>query len=236
MPRPPPVAALLLGCAADPTPGSPTATAAALTCGEVSVRVTAHRRAGCPDAEHFTDLRDETAALPSDGAQYEAVASQGSNRAVLHATCAAQPAGATTTRALTFSAGVDRACGFDCAGGSAAVAFRWSGTLTIPAGTRRVRVVADTASDTERGPQGTGSVCVIETPSRAPIVLDAPHLERDLPATVGTAAVRIDCTRGMFGEFASLSCFGAPNPPDPARVSPTWATRTLTVRFEIERD
>lgn len=226
---------VVVGCA-DPAPAA-TSTAATFACGSIVVDLRADHRAGCPVSDWHRESVAETVALREGGAGYDNAVELDANQATLHASCVAAPAGPSVTGTLAFRSRADRVCGFGCEGGAASARFRWAGTLTVPspASAWRARVVADTVIDTARGPKAVGAVCTIETPWRAPIVVDAPHLERELQATEGAATVRVECHPDEPQGFTSLACIGAPNPPRPDETSPEWFVRTLTVRFELSR-
>lgn len=197
-----------------------------LACGSVAVELFAIYKRGCSADEWYTQEDVRTAALATP---FENSVDSFGNRATLRASCT------PSTRTLTFAGRAERTCGVHCAGGGAHAELRWEGALRLPASAPgwRVRVAVEavyTAPDRVVTPAGR---CVIETPWRSPIVVDAPRLEREVDVPPGTAAVRVVCVQPpATGGFVSTACIGAPAEPRPLEVAPAWIEATLTVRVD----
>jgi hypothetical protein len=200
--------------------------APSLSAGTLSYRVSAIHKTGCTLDELFERTEARTVSLQ---APMRAQVMEMGNTAWLEAN--ANPAALT----LNFAAGVARRCGQHCAGGEARAALRWEGTLTLPAtapewDVRFTISALHTAPDRVEVPAGQ---CVIETPWRAPIVIDAASLERTVTAPAGVATLRVVCDSPMPPRgLVAVACIGAPRDPPPLEVSPAWIEGRLTIRME----
>ncbi len=216
-----PLLASLVGCADDAPPS--------LSAGTLSYRVSAIHKTGCTLDELFQQVDTGTRAL--DSPLRSEVSIMG-NAAWLEAS--STPASQT----LSFSAGVARRCGQHCSGGSATAAFRWEGTLTLPdaAPTWDVRFTISSVYTAPDRPEVPAGQCVIETPWRSPIVIDAPSLERTVSAPAGSALLRVRCeSQSPTHGLVSVACIGAPPDPPPLEVSPVWIEARLTIRVDATR-
>lgn len=138
-----------------------------LSAGTLSYRVSALYKAGCSPDELTEQVDARTVALDAPVRSEVAIM-----RSAALFGASSEPA----SRTLTFTAGVDRQCGNHCNGGSATVAFLWEGTLTLPetAPEWDVRVAISSVHTTPDRPNLPHGTCVVETPWRSPIVIDAP--------------------------------------------------------------
>ena len=140
---------------------------------------------------------------------------------------------------LTLSARArveDDVCGSGCEGAGAGTRFSWTGAVTLPPAARgyAVRVAFEASRETDLGPRNFQGECAIETPWRAPIVIENGSQARDVDAPPGVASITLRCTTPERYTFAGLACFGAGNsgPPSQNHLS-SWMTASLTVRFSF---
>lgn len=200
--------------------------APSLSAGTVTLNLSASEKIGCgPDG--FTE-RIDTRTLSLE-TPLRAQVSVGGNLASLEA--AAAPA----TQTLTFSGHVARRCGYNCDGGVARAAFRWDGTLTLPdtAPTWNVRFTISALHTAPDRPQLPAGQCVLETPWRSPIVIDAPLLERSVIAPAGSAPLRVRCdSQNPARGLVTVACIGAARNVPPLEISPVWIEARLTIRVD----
>jgi len=143
--------------------------------------------------------------------------------------------GDRATLTLTARARVeDDVCGTGCEGAGAGTRFSWTGTVTLPPSERgyAVGVAFEAARETDLGPRNFQGECAIETPWRAPIVIEAGSQSRDVDAPPGVASITLRCNTPERYTFAGLACFGVGNSGSPSqnRLS-SWMTASVTVRF-----
>jgi hypothetical protein len=144
---------------------------------------------------------------------------------------------AAATLTLSARARVDdEVCGSGCEGAGAGTRFSWTGTVTLPPFERgyAVRVAFEASRETDRGPRNFQGECAIETPWRAPIVIENGSQTREVDAPPGVAAITLRCTTPERYTFAGLACFGVGNsrPPSQNDLS-SWMTASLTVRLSF---
>ena len=192
-----------------------------LSAGTLSFRVSALYKTGCTLDELFEQVDARTVSLD---------APVRSEVAIMRSAASLEASSDPASQTLTFQAGVDRRCGNHCNGGSATVAFLWEGTLTLPetAPEWDVRVAISSVHTTPDRPNLPHGTCVVETPWRSPIVIDAPEMERAVVAPAGVVPIRVRCAAP--GGMLTIGCFGASKTAPPLEIPPAWIRARMTVR------
>lgn len=151
---------------------------------------------------------------------------------------AAEPAvvegGATLT--LTASARTQAAfCGNECpsSGSDGTSRFVWRGAVSLPSPrSYRVRIAFDAWRETDLSPLRFAGECQVETPWRAPVVVESGRQSREVDAPAGTATIALNCQPVGPSAFAHLACYGAPRAGAPSLSDiPSVMDVRLTVRF-----
>lgn len=225
------LAAAVAGCG-DPAPG------VVFGYGTLTEEHLAERAFGCGAHERVTSAYAGTLALSA--AQHGVSRRQRADVARADFDLDVAPAvtgpGAGSITLTASARAEDNVCGTGCEGAGAHVRFAWTAAVSLPplAQGYAVRVTVHAEHDTSRGDAWFQGECVIVTPWRPDIVVEAGDSVRDFDAPAGEASIRVQCGRVMASGFANIGCFGveSPSPPEALGLS-SWVSASLRVRFDV---